>query len=311
MQFSDGTVWDVATLLAKTVTEVVTNHPPTLANPILDQAAAEDTLFNYLLGLNTFSDPDADDKLTYAANLTSGSPLPSWLSFNANTRTFSGAPAQGDVGTLDIRVTATDKGGLSASDAFVLVIANTNDAPTLAHALAVQSATEDLQFTLTLPADTFADEDPGDIRAYSASRADGSRLPGWLSFDRDSATLTGTPRNSDVGVLSLRVTATDSGRLSAFDDFNLTVENVNDAPMATDDAAQVSEDGVLSASGNVLGNDVDIDAGTVLHIAAPAFRFQDLFLQRSRPWRFPASRLFPPGDLRSAEFLMMIYHGVA
>src|SRR3712207_8916544 len=40
--------------------------------------------------------------------LANGGALPSWLSFNASTRTFSGTPANGDVGAFDVRVTGRD-----------------------------------------------------------------------------------------------------------------------------------------------------------------------------------------------------------
>ena len=45
---------------------------------------------------NTFSDADSDigDTLTYAVTLADGSALPSWLTFNAATRTLSGTPHQ-------------------------------------------------------------------------------------------------------------------------------------------------------------------------------------------------------------------------
>jgi VCBS repeat-containing protein len=43
----------------------------------------------------------------------------------------------------------------------------------------------------------------------------------------------------------------------------------NHAPVTQDDAASVEEDGALIASGNVLANDTDMDAGTVLAVAAP------------------------------------------
>jgi VCBS repeat-containing protein len=49
----------------------------------------------------------------------------------------------------------------------------------------------------------------------------------------------------------------------------ITLRGVNDAPEIEDDAAEVSEDGVLTASGNVLDNDFDIDALDVLSVANP------------------------------------------
>jgi len=49
----------------------------------------------------------------------------------------------------------------------------------------------------------------------------------------------------------------------------VSITGVNDAPVVTADFAQLIEDQVITASGNVLANDSDIDAGTVLEVAAP------------------------------------------
>ncbi|MDP1609463.1 MAG: Ig-like domain-containing protein [Sulfuritalea sp.] len=49
----------------------------------------------------------------------------------------------------------------------------------------------------------------------------------------------------------------------------VTITGSNDAPITTDDAASVSEDGSLAASGNLLENDTDVDTGTVLTVVAP------------------------------------------
>ncbi|NZD48140.1 putative Ig domain-containing protein, partial [Sphaerotilus sulfidivorans] len=84
----------------------------------------------------TFADVDAGDSLSYTT-----SALPSWLSFNMATRTFSGTPANADVGSLTITVTAKDGSNAAASDSFVLTIANVNDAPTVASPITDQSAT--------------------------------------------------------------------------------------------------------------------------------------------------------------------------
>jgi hypothetical protein len=77
-----------------------------------------------------FSDPDADDTLTFAATLADDSPLPAWLSLNAATGVLSGTPANGDVGTLQLEVTASDSLGASVSDSFTLAVA-CDDPPAL------------------------------------------------------------------------------------------------------------------------------------------------------------------------------------
>lgn len=53
-----------------------------------------------------------------AAITASGSALPSWLSFNPSTRTFSGTPTSTNVGTISVRGTANDLGSVAASETF-------------------------------------------------------------------------------------------------------------------------------------------------------------------------------------------------
>ena len=69
-----------------------------------------------------FTDVDSGT-LSYSATLSDGSALPSWLAFDADTRTFSGTPPAGSVATLSLRVTGSD-GSLSGHVDFNLVVAN-------------------------------------------------------------------------------------------------------------------------------------------------------------------------------------------
>lgn len=101
------------------------NDAPVLKNAILDQVALAQYGFNFQVPANTFfdADPSPFDVLTYTATLAGGGALPSWLSFDAATRTFSGIPAAGDVGAITVRVTAND-GTASVYDDFALTIVN-------------------------------------------------------------------------------------------------------------------------------------------------------------------------------------------
>ncbi|PPC74205.1 Ig family protein, partial [Pokkaliibacter plantistimulans] len=129
------------------------------------------------------------------------------------------------------RVTATDGSDASVSSSFTLTVANVNDAPT-AGVISAQSATEDSAFSFTVPAGTFSDVDVSDSLTYTATLADGSALPSWLSFNAATRTFSGTPTNNDVGAISIKVTATDGSNASVSSSFSLTVTNVNDAPTA-------------------------------------------------------------------------------
>lgn len=108
----------------KTITVTVTdvNEAPVLSNAIPDQIALVGAALSFQFASNTFTDVDAGDVLTYTATKADNSALPAWLTFTGATRTFSGTPAGGDIGTTSIKVTATDTGALSVTDTFDLSV---------------------------------------------------------------------------------------------------------------------------------------------------------------------------------------------
>ncbi len=245
------------------------NTAPTVAMPIIDQATDEDASFFFQIPADTFTDPNAGDTLTYTAELADGAALPGWLDFDATTRTFSGTPDNSNVGTLSLLVTATDTGGMSASSGFMMTVNNVNDAPTIATALADQTATEDQPFTYQVPGGSFADVDVGDNLAYTASLADGSVLPAWLVFDSATRTISGTPANGDVGILNVRVQATDQSGVAVSDDFLVMVNNVNDAPTVTSPIADQATNEDAPFSFQIPANAfADVDAGDTLTYSA-------------------------------------------
>lgn len=105
-----------------TITVINANDAPTVANPISNQSATVGVSFSFQFASNTFADEDSGDTFTYTATLSSGGALPGWLTFTAGTRTFSGTPSGGDVGTIAIKVVDTDSGGLSVSNTFNLTV---------------------------------------------------------------------------------------------------------------------------------------------------------------------------------------------
>ena len=108
--------------LQTTVGTAPTNTAPTVANTIPNQTATAGTAFSYAFLANTFADTDTGDTLTYTATQSDDTALPSWLSFAAATRTFSGTPTAADVGTVSVKVTASDGHGGSVSDTFDIVV---------------------------------------------------------------------------------------------------------------------------------------------------------------------------------------------
>jgi VCBS repeat-containing protein len=110
------------------------NDAPILVTPLADQDLTFNKAFSFKVPANSFIDPDQGDTLTYSATLADGSALPSWLKFDAATGTFSGSTPK-QVGSIDVRVTATDQvkatgstaGSLSASDVFRLSVSHGNE----------------------------------------------------------------------------------------------------------------------------------------------------------------------------------------
>ena len=146
------------------------NEQPELTNPLIDQTAAANFSFEYTIPSNSFSDPDANDSLTYTATLVDGSPLPSWLHFDATDRRFSGDPLDSDLATHDIKVVATDSGNpeLMASDDFQLeVVENPTPFHNVDNPLNVNN-----DITVS-PVDALL------IINYLNDSASGSELPSW------------------------------------------------------------------------------------------------------------------------------------
>jgi len=242
-----------------TVTEI--NDAPVLSNPISNRIATEGTPYAFTFDANTFEDVDPEDLLTYIAKQSNGNALPNWLSFNSATRTFSGTPSNSDVGTIIITITATDLSNETATDTFDLAVNNTNSGPVLDNPINDQTATEDMLFSFTFASNTFRDDDVayGDTISYLATLADGSPLPSWLTFDKNNRSFSGTPLNSDVGLITIKVVAKDTLNLSITDTFNITVNNVNDAPGISD----IVKSGInISSIGLAIDEDTSVDTIT-------------------------------------------------
>lgn len=222
-----GSVADVYQLVIQALTE---NHNPVVVNPIPNSSGRAGFSFSTTFSRDTFADRDGDG-LAYQASLDGGGALPSWLSFDADSRTFSGTPGAGDVGLINVRVTALDGKGGEASTVFQLGI-DQDVAPSVANLIPDQAGRRGEPWIFQFAENTFIDSN-GDPITYSADLADGSALPGWMMFDPDTRTFSGVPP-VDVSdfVYDVRVTATSgTPSLSAVDVFRFSpwVAQTNDS----------------------------------------------------------------------------------
>lgn len=100
-----------------------TNQAPFLNLQLEDSVAIVGSGFLYDLESNVFVDPDGNN-ITYSANELSQGILPDWLIFDGTELSFYGTPGEGDVGVLEVVITASDSYGAVARDTFNIVVEN-------------------------------------------------------------------------------------------------------------------------------------------------------------------------------------------
>jgi len=91
---------------------------------IAAQSISEDGVWSFALPEGAYR-----DGTTFTVTDLDGNPLPTWISFDVGTRTFTGTPPANWNGTVGIRVTADDH-GIEKVSTFDLDVVAVNDAPT-------------------------------------------------------------------------------------------------------------------------------------------------------------------------------------
>lgn len=145
--------------------------------------------------------------LTYSAQQVSGAPLPSWLSFNPATASFSGIPAAVNQGMLPLRIIATDPFGGTTATEFNVTVRIFPQAIGMIQTPPRFRELKEVEFTV--PTGLFSEADSSVTLMYSATLQGGGALPGWLTFNASNLTFNGWPLSQDEGTLMLEVVASD------------------------------------------------------------------------------------------------------
>ena len=115
----EATVADSVAALNESLTTTYTSddfrQPPALVNKTPNQALEAGQPFNFALPDDTFVDPQGE-AITYTATRIFGIPLPKWLSFDAETRQFSGTAPGWRIALVFVK--ATNSSGISRTEAF-------------------------------------------------------------------------------------------------------------------------------------------------------------------------------------------------
>jgi VCBS repeat-containing protein len=271
--FADGTILDRAGI------DGLRNRPPT-ANPDSISVHEDSGTLSFAAAdlLANDIDPNPGDVLTLIGVGTSQVGATVTLADGQVRYDLGNAfqqLAEGEVVHDSFSYTITDSKGAQASSLVNVDIVGTNDAPVTAGdtAATLEDAIDPIVGKV-LTNDSDVDNGtvlriavPGDyLGAYGrlALAADGS-----YAYALDSTSLAVQAlAQAQMAVDHFTYDVTD-GIAAVGSALDISVVGINDAPVVAGDADLMAEDGVLFATGNLLANDADIDAGTVLQAAEP------------------------------------------
>jgi len=223
-----------------TITVTAENDAPTITS-ISDQTIKEDAT----TGALAFSINDVDNalsSLTIKATSSNQSLLPDdslQVSGGGANRTIEAAPVANGDGLATITLAVSD-GDKTTTTSFTITVTAVNDSPVVDAGIPDQTATENVQFTFTIPSDAFSDPDPNDKLALTVTN-----LPDGLSFDPTSNTISGVPTASGTGENTVSVTAADPSQATASTSFKLTVKAQVPATVVITKPGDGSKDVVL------------------------------------------------------------------
>lgn len=271
---------DPSALATATVTIIAINSAPSFTvRP--DQTSNEDAGAQTVNGWATgISDGDGDTQ-TLTFNITSNSNAALFSAGPALSATgeLTYTPAANANGTATITVTLSDDGGTanggvdtSTAQTFTITVTAVNDAPSFIKG-ADQTVNEDAGAQTVNPWATALSAGPADESGQTLTFAiTANTNPSMFAAGpaiSPTGILTYTPAANASGTASITLTLADNGGTTnggvdttAAQTFAITVNAVDDPPVAVDDTATVDEDSIATAI-NVLANDTDTDAGPI------------------------------------------------
>jgi VCBS repeat-containing protein len=181
--------------------------------------------------------------------------------------TWTYTPAANYNGTDQFTVIVTDSGGATATSTITVTVTKVNDTPqvTSTNSNVLDEDTSVTDTIVVYDPDLSDSTDPDSYTVQVITEPE----HGDVVLDGTTGEYTYTPDANYNGTDSFEVKVVDEHDASTTKTVSLTVNPVNDAPVAGDDAATISEDG--SATVSVLNNDTDVDLsreGDELTVAA-------------------------------------------
>ncbi|WP_205720181.1 putative Ig domain-containing protein [Fodinibius halophilus] len=255
---ADDGIVTVSQAITINVNEV--NESPTITT-VQDQTIDEGSATNAI----SFTISDVDNtfgELNITATSSNQTLLPDaniTVGGSDGNRTITLDPADYQNGSTTVTLTVSD-GSLSQSISFDLTVNAVNDEPVIS-GTPDKTVNEDAAYSFT----PSASDQEGDDLSFTIQNK-----PGWLAFDQQTGSLSGTPLNEDVGVYKdITITVSDgNGGSNSLPAYDLTVQNVNDAPIV--DAGIADQTTIQNQSYKfTIPTDAfdDVDAGDVLTLS--------------------------------------------
>ena len=196
------------------------------------------------------NDSDADGDALAITSVTQGAHGTVTIS---NAHHVSYAPALNYNGADTFSYTISDGNGGTATASVAITVTSVDDAPTAVADAA--TVAEDGSVTIDVAAnDSDVDGDPLSLVSVTAPAHGSATIA-------DAHHVTYTPAADYHGADTFSYTIEDSSGASGSAAVSITVTSVNDAPIASADAATLAEDG--SATIDVVANDTDVDGDTL------------------------------------------------
>ena len=232
---------------AEVTSRVNPNQPPTAADDLA--STNEDVASAPIAVIANDTDPD-NDLLTVTSAAVTNSQAGTVAIGGDETLTFT--PALDFHGTTTITYTVLDGRGGSDTASVTMTVIPVNDAPkALADTASVAEDSVDNEIRVVLN-----DTDVDDTTLTVGDVTDPPH--GTVSVSGGSVLY--TPEPGYAGADSFTYTVQDAAGLTDIGQVNVTVDNANDAPVATADEYAADEDATLTVPApGVLGNDTDAD----------------------------------------------------
>ena len=211
----------------------------------------ENQSFSIRLPENLFSDEDDGDQIHYTLKTNGESDVLNWLQLDPIEAVLSGTAPLADGDIITLTLSATDLQGESANIPLQIQVVDKmfNRPPYLLGEPPLDLRIQEGQSVSFDLLSFFGDDDIllGDTLRFEVD------APDWMQFNSASSLVSGVPQNESVGKHTVRFQAFDDYGAFAVASFQLTVENVNQAP----DLLGPSQNARLINAGDVFKLDLD------------------------------------------------------